>query len=183
MCPDNLEMCLVNLERVCMIQKCVCMIWKVSRQSKKCPDHLENEAEQHIWTMLMHKILQTYLLRAFVANLKIHAIYALYPESFCDKNLAIRKVFVFCDSGAEVCRRRRMKAGMWISRFCHGRVTRSLGWKFIACYKITGGHTTLIAQNQTLRSHASPLIQRVQHASLAKVVQQLSILPFYNASL
>ena len=26
---------------------------------------------------------------------KIDAIYALYPESFCDKNLAIRKVFIF----------------------------------------------------------------------------------------
>ena len=26
-------------------------------------------------------------------------IYALYPESFCDKNLAIRKVFAFSDSG------------------------------------------------------------------------------------
>ena len=36
----------------------------------------------------------------FVANLKIDAIYALYPESFCDKNLAIRKVFAFCDSAA-----------------------------------------------------------------------------------
>ena len=31
-------------------------------------------------------------------NLKIDAIYALYTESFCDKNLAIRKVFAFCDS-------------------------------------------------------------------------------------
>jgi len=49
--------------------------------------------------MLMHKILQNNLLCAFVANLKIDAIYALYPESFCDKNLAIRKVFAFCDSG------------------------------------------------------------------------------------
>ena len=48
--------------------------------------------------MLMHKILQNHLLCAFVANLKIGAIYALYPESFCDKNLAIRKVFAFCDS-------------------------------------------------------------------------------------
>ena len=47
----------------------------------------------------MHKILQNHLLCAFVANLKIGAIYALYPESFCDKNLAIRKVFAFCDSG------------------------------------------------------------------------------------
>ena len=46
----------------------------------------------------MHKILQNHLLCAFVANLKIDTIYALYPESFCDKNLAIRKVFAFCDS-------------------------------------------------------------------------------------
>ena len=46
----------------------------------------------------MHKILQNHLLCAFVANLKIDVIYALYPESFCDKNLAIRKVFAFCDS-------------------------------------------------------------------------------------
>ena len=53
---------------------------------------------EHIWTMLMHKILQNHLLRTFVANLKIGAIYALYPESVCDKNLAIRKVFAFCDS-------------------------------------------------------------------------------------
>ena len=43
----------------------------------------------------MHKILQNHLLCAFVANLKIDAIYA---ESFFDKNLAIRKVFAFCDS-------------------------------------------------------------------------------------
>ena len=54
---------------------------------------------QHIWTMLMHKILQNHLLCAIVTDLKIYAIYALYPESFCDKNLANRKVFVFCDSG------------------------------------------------------------------------------------
>ena len=46
----------------------------------------------------MHKFLQNHLLCAFVANLKIDLIYALYPESFCDKNLAIRKVFAFCDS-------------------------------------------------------------------------------------
>ena len=43
----------------------------------------------------MHKILQNHLLCAFVANLKIDA---LYPESFCGKNLAIPKVFAFCDS-------------------------------------------------------------------------------------
>ena len=54
---------------------------------------------EHIWTILMLKILQAHLLRAFVANLKIDAIYALYSESFCDKNLAVRKVFALSDSG------------------------------------------------------------------------------------
>ena len=49
----------------------------------------------------MHKILQKHLFCAFVANLKIDAIYVLYPESFCDKNLAIRKVFAFCDSDCD----------------------------------------------------------------------------------
>ena len=47
----------------------------------------------------MHKILQNHLLRPFVANLKTNAIYARYPGSFCDTNLAIQKVFVFSDSG------------------------------------------------------------------------------------
>ena len=50
----------------------------------------------------MNKILQNHLLCAFVANLKIDAIYALYPESFCDKNLVIRKVFAFSDSGCKL---------------------------------------------------------------------------------
>ena len=77
------------------------MIWKVSRQSAKFPDYLKSVQiihMEHILTMLMHKILQNQLLCALVANLNIDAIYALYPESFCDKNLAIRKVFAFCDS-------------------------------------------------------------------------------------
>ena len=51
---------------------------------------------KHVWIVLIIKILQAHLLHAFVANLKIDAIYL---ESFCDKNLAIRKVFAFCDSG------------------------------------------------------------------------------------
>ena len=42
--------------------------------------------------------LQTHFLRVFVANLKNDAIYGFYPESFCDKNLAIWKVFAFSDS-------------------------------------------------------------------------------------
>ena len=53
---------------------------------------------EHIWTMLMHKILQNHLLCAFVVNLKIDAIYTLYLEFFCDENLAVRKVFAFSDS-------------------------------------------------------------------------------------
>ena len=70
------------------------MNWKVSGQSKKCPDHPKNVAGLYRG----FKILQNNLLCAFVATLKIDAIYALYPESFCDKNLAIRKVFAFCDT-------------------------------------------------------------------------------------
>ena len=56
-----------------------------------CPDHPENKAG-------LSKFLQNHCLCAFVANLEIDVIYVLYPESFCDKNLAIRKVFPFCDS-------------------------------------------------------------------------------------
>ena len=50
---------------------------------------------EHIWTILMLRILQVNLLGAFVANLKIGAMNTLYPESFCDKNIAVRKVFAF----------------------------------------------------------------------------------------
>ena len=39
--------------------------------------------------------MQTHFLYVSIANLNIDAIYAFYPESFCNKNLAIRKVFVF----------------------------------------------------------------------------------------
>ena len=53
---------------------------------------------EHIWTILMLKILHAHLLRTFIANLKIDAIYALYPESLSDKYLAVRKVFAFSDS-------------------------------------------------------------------------------------
>ena len=42
--------------------------------------------------------LQIHFLRVFVANLKNDAIYAFFPESFCDPNLAIWKVFAFSDS-------------------------------------------------------------------------------------
>ena len=50
---------------------------------------------EHIWTMLLHKILQNHLLCAFVANLKIDWIYALYPESFATKILLSGKSSLF----------------------------------------------------------------------------------------
>ena len=53
---------------------------------------------EHIWTILMLKILHAHLLRTFVANSKIDAIYVLYPESLSDKYLAVWKVFAFSDS-------------------------------------------------------------------------------------
>ena len=87
---DDLELCLYDLESFQMILK-------VSGRSKKCPDHPENVAG-------LSKILQNHLLCAFVADLKIDAIYALYPECFCAKNLAIRKVFAFCDSVTSIKR-------------------------------------------------------------------------------
>ena len=108
-----------NLERVWMIQNCVCMIWKVSRRSGKFTDDL------------MHKILQNHLLCAFVANLKIDA---LYPESFCYKNLAIQKVFAFCDSASAFPKYSYATAGFESllkssiqKRFC------SL-WECLVCY-------------------------------------------------
>ena len=39
---------------------------------------------EHIWTILMLRIFQANLLRSFVANLKIGAMYMFYPESFYD---------------------------------------------------------------------------------------------------
>ena len=64
---------------------------------------------EHIWVIML-KILQAHLLCAFVANLKIDA---LYPESFCYKNLAIRKVFAFCDSGGDA-----KQSNAWIKISC-----------------------------------------------------------------
>ena len=58
---------------------------------------------KNVWIVLMVKILQAHLLCSFVANLKIDAIYALYPESFCDKNLAVRKVIAFSYSVRDTC--------------------------------------------------------------------------------
>ena len=82
---DDLELCLYDL-------KSFQTIWKVSGRSRKCPDHQENVAG-------LSKFLQNHLLCAIVANLKIDG---LYPESFCYKNIDIRKVFAFCDSGLKL---------------------------------------------------------------------------------
>lgn len=54
------------------------MIYKLSGPSRGCPDNPET----------------------FRRESKSVAIYTLYPESFCVKNLAIRKVFAFSDSGS-----------------------------------------------------------------------------------
>ena len=43
-------------------------------------------------------------------NLKNDAIYGFYPESFCDKNLAIRKVFAFSDSAEHTNARSRNRS-------------------------------------------------------------------------
>ena len=48
---------------------------------------------EHIWTILMLKILHAHLLRTFVANSKIDAIYTLYPESLSDKYLESFRFF------------------------------------------------------------------------------------------
>ena len=92
-----------------MIQNCVCMIWKVSRRSGKFPYYLKSvqiiqnlQPDYPEVVCFSKKVLQNHPLCAFVANLKIDAIYALYPESFCDKNLATRKVFAFCDCASQV---------------------------------------------------------------------------------
>ena len=71
----------------------------------------------------MLKILQAHLLRAFVANLKIYAIYAFYPESICDKNLAVRKVFAFSDSEEKRERVGAEQIIIWDANYCQENST------------------------------------------------------------
>ena len=54
---------------------------------------------EHIWTIVMLEIWKHTFYRYLLRIWKNDAIYAYYPESFCDNNLAIRKVFAFSDSG------------------------------------------------------------------------------------
>ena len=65
------------------ILKTVRTIKKLSGQSRNCPDNLICLG----FTRICREIGDV-------------EIYALYPESFCGENLAIRKVFAFSDSGA-----------------------------------------------------------------------------------
>ena len=69
----------------------------------------------------------------FVANLKIDAIYALYPQSFCDKNLAIWKVSAFCDSA------RRSRVGLQGQRGSRGRPTQSPWGQGVGHQDLRGG--------------------------------------------
>ena len=71
---------------------------------------------EHIRAIML-KILQAHLLCAFVANLKIGAIYALYPERFCDKHLAVRKVFAFSDSASPF---KPQKYSFWLKDWMGG---------------------------------------------------------------
>ena len=52
---------------------------------------------EQIGTMHMCKICN-HTFYAELLRIKNDLIYAFYSESFCDKNLAIRKVFAFSDS-------------------------------------------------------------------------------------
>ena len=86
-----------------------------------------------LWTILMLKILQAHLLRAFFANLKIYAIYALHPESFCDKNLAVWNVFAFSDS-AYPSQQHHVK-NFWAQKFLFK--VRSIIHPGSYCYRLT----------------------------------------------
>ena len=81
------------------------MIYKESVWSKNVPGRSGSLINAPYGEYLDHgyaKNLQTHFLCIFVANLKIDAIYTFYPESFCNKNLAIRKVFAFSDSATRL---------------------------------------------------------------------------------
>ena len=54
------------------------------------------------------------------------AIYALYPESFCGKDLAIRKVFAFSDSVAQI------RVGKFECNLCQ-RICRIYSSELVIC--------------------------------------------------
>ena len=80
-------------------------------------------------------------LAIFYAHLKIGAIYALYSESFCDKNLAIRKVYAFCDSA------RRSRVGLQGHRGSRGRPTQSPWGQGVGHQGLRGGVGVMASLN------------------------------------
>ena len=78
--------------------KTVRTIQKLSRQSRNCPDNLETVClKDYILAILPQFVICLGFTRICRKIVDV-AIYALYPESFCGENLAIRKVFAFSDS-------------------------------------------------------------------------------------
>ena len=67
-----------------MIKKYAWVIWI----SYKCT----------LWSIFGPLLCLKFANTLFTRVVKNDAIYGFYPESFCDKNLAIWKVFAFCDS-------------------------------------------------------------------------------------
>ena len=119
---------------------------------------------------LDHAYAQNLAKTTFVANLKIDVIYAFYPESFCDKNLAIRKVFAFCDS---VCQAPfevhfRVAKSFLISKVApfalsHWRMVQHIWWSFVLhfvlslfSYQKKGVPCLQRADNQTTRRCPNP---------------------------
>ena len=77
-------------------------IQKLTGIFKNCPDNLETVClKDYILAILPQFVICLGFTRICREIVDV-AIYALYPESFCDENLAIRKVFAFCDSDTEV---------------------------------------------------------------------------------
>ena len=77
-------------------------IQKLTGIFKNCPDNLETVClKDYILAILPQFVICLGFTRICREIVDV-AIYALYPESFCGVNLAIRKVFAFSDSGVHV---------------------------------------------------------------------------------
>ena len=73
-------------------------IQKLTGIFKNCPDNLETVClKDYILAILPQFVICLGFTRICREIVDV-AIYALYPESFCGGNLAIRKVFAFSDS-------------------------------------------------------------------------------------
>ena len=73
-------------------------IQKLTGIFKNCPNNLESvRLKDYILAILSQFVICLGFTRICREIVDV-AIYALYPESFCGGNLAIRKVFAFSDS-------------------------------------------------------------------------------------